>query len=68
MPTRWKAVAIAPQIITTEAPNFYELSRHPFWTRTEPQKPVAWDTETTSLEPRDAKFKCGIGLLAGATV
>ncbi len=58
-----KAVDIAPQIITTEAA-LYELldilSEH-----MDPAHPVAWDTETTSLEPRDAAL-VGIGCCWGA--
>ncbi|MGD1909201.1 MAG: DNA polymerase I [Leptolyngbyaceae cyanobacterium] len=53
---------IKPQVITTEA-QLYELldtlSQH-----TDPQKPVAWDTETTALEPRDAGL-VGIGCCWG---
>ena len=57
-----EAVAIAPQIITTEA-QLYELL-DTLSDQTNPQKPVAWDTETTSLEPRDAKL-VGIGCCWG---
>lgn len=57
-----QAAAIAPQIITTEA-QLYELldllSAH-----TDPAHPVAWDTETTSLEPRDATL-VGLGCCWG---
>ncbi|WP_040697079.1 DNA polymerase I [Nodosilinea nodulosa] len=55
-------VAIAPQVITTEA-QLYELldilseQKHP-------ETPVAWDTETTSLEPRDATL-VGLGCCWG---
>jgi DNA polymerase-1 len=57
-----EAVAIAPQIITTEA-QLYELL-DTLSEQTNPQKPVAWDTETTSLEPRDARL-VGIGCCWG---
>jgi DNA polymerase-1 len=57
-----EAVAIAPHIITTEA-QLYELL-DTLSDQTNPQKPVAWDTETTSLEPRDAKL-VGIGCCWG---
>jgi DNA polymerase-1 len=57
-----QGAAITPQVITTEV-QLYELidslSQH-----TDPQKPVAWDTETTSLEPRDAAL-VGIGCCWG---
>ncbi len=57
-----QGVAITPQVITTEA-QLYELldilSQH-----TDPTQPVAWDTETTSLEPRDAVL-VGIGCCWG---
>ncbi|HIK46618.1 MAG TPA: DNA polymerase I, partial [Leptolyngbyaceae cyanobacterium M65_K2018_010] len=57
-----QAVAIAPQIIATEA-QLYELldllSDH-----RDAATPVAWDTETTSLEPRDAAL-VGIGCCWG---
>ena len=57
-----EAVAISPQIITTEA-QLYELL-DTLSGQTKPEKPVAWDTETTSLEPRDAKL-VGIGCCWG---
>jgi len=57
-----EAVAIAPQIITTEA-QLYELL-DTLSEQTNSQKPVAWDTETTSLEPRDARL-VGIGCCWG---
>ncbi|MBE7382193.1 MAG: DNA polymerase I [Leptolyngbya sp. SIO1E4] len=57
-----KAVAIAPQIITTEA-QLYELLDI-LSLQTHATKPVAWDTETTSLEPRDAVL-VGIGCCWG---
>jgi len=57
-----KAVDIAPQIITTEEA-LYELLD---WLgeQTDPAQPVAWDTETTSLTPRDADL-VGIGCCWG---
>ncbi|HSM82968.1 MAG TPA: DNA polymerase I, partial [Nodosilinea sp.] len=55
-------VAIAPQIITTEA-QLYELLDI-LSEQTNPATPVAWDTETTSLEPRDATL-VGIGCCWG---
>ncbi|WP_204137217.1 DNA polymerase I [Halomicronema sp. CCY15110] len=56
------AVDIAPQIITTEEA-LYELLD---WLgeQTDPAHPVAWDTETTSLTPRDADL-VGIGCCWG---
>ncbi|MDA0866641.1 MAG: DNA polymerase I [Cyanobacteria bacterium] len=57
-----QGAAITPQVITTEI-QLYELldtlSQH-----TDPTQPVAWDTETTSLEPRDATL-VGIGCCWG---
>lgn len=57
-----KALEITPQIITTAA-QLYELvdllSAH-----TDPQCPVSWDTETTSLDPLEAKL-VGIGCCWG---
>jgi DNA polymerase I len=53
---------IQPQIIDTEAKLdelIKILEKH-----TNPQIPVAWDTETTDLEPRDAKL-VGIGCCWG---
>ncbi|WP_410510656.1 DNA polymerase I [Nodosilinea sp. E11] len=55
-------VAIAPWIITTEA-QLYELLDI-LSEQKDPQAPVAWDTETTSLEPRDATL-VGIGCCWG---
>ena len=55
-------VAIAPQIITTEA-QLYELLDI-LSAQKNPETPVAWDTETTSLEPRDATL-VGIGCCWG---
>ncbi|MBE9108103.1 DNA polymerase I [Nodosilinea sp. LEGE 07298] len=55
-------VAIAPQIITTEA-QLYELLDI-LSAQKNPATPVAWDTETTSLEPRDATL-VGIGCCWG---
>jgi DNA polymerase-1 len=60
---RVEAVAIAPQIITTEA-QLYELL-DVLSEQTDPRNPVAWDTETTSLEPRDASL-VGIGCCWGS--
>lgn len=57
-----KPVAIAPQIITTEAA-LYELLDI-LSVQTDTAHPVAWDTETTSLEPRDAEL-VGIGCCWG---
>ncbi|MGF1568709.1 MAG: DNA polymerase I [Nodosilinea sp.] len=56
------AVAITPQIITTEA-QLYELLDC-LSDQTNPAAPVAWDTETTSLEPRDARL-VGLGCCWG---
>jgi DNA polymerase I len=56
------AIAITPQIITTEA-QLYELLDI-LSAQTNPATPVAWDTETTSLEPRDATL-VGIGCCWG---
>ncbi|PZO42834.1 MAG: DNA polymerase I [Shackletoniella antarctica] len=55
-------VAIAPQIITTEA-QLYELLDI-LSAQKNPKTPVAWDTETTSLEPRDATL-VGLGCCWG---
>ena len=55
-------MAIAPQIITTEA-QLYELLDI-LSEQKNPATPVAWDTETTSLEPRDATL-VGIGCCWG---
>ncbi|MBE9136749.1 DNA polymerase I [Nodosilinea sp. LEGE 07088] len=55
-------VAIAPQIITTEA-QLYELLDI-LSAQKNPATPVAWDTETTSLEPRDATL-VGLGCCWG---
>jgi DNA polymerase-1 len=57
-----KAVDIAPQIITTEEA-LYELLDL-LGEQTDPANPVAWDTETTSLTPRDAAL-VGIGCCWG---
>ena len=57
-----KAVDIAPQIITT-AEALYELLDL-LGEQTDPAQPVAWDTETTSLTPRDADL-VGIGCCWG---
>ncbi|PSN18061.1 DNA polymerase I [filamentous cyanobacterium CCP5] len=55
-------VAIDPQIIATEA-QLYELLDI-LSEQQDPAHPVAWDTETTSLEPRDAEL-VGIGCCWG---
>ena len=57
------AVEIHPQIITTvdQLTALVEQLK----TFQDPQTPVAWDTETTSLEPRDAQL-VGIGCGWGA--
>ncbi|MGB5975221.1 MAG: 5'-3' exonuclease H3TH domain-containing protein, partial [Nodosilinea sp.] len=55
-------VAIAPQIIATEA-QLYELLDI-LSEQKDPSAPVSWDTETTSLEPRDAVL-VGIGCCWG---
>ena len=57
-----KAVDITPRIITTEEA-LYELLD---WLgeQTDPTNPIAWDTETTSLTPRDADL-VGIGCCWG---
>ena len=60
---RVQAVAIAPQIITTEA-QLYELLDI-LSAQKDPDHPVAWDTETSSLEPRDADL-VGIGCCWGS--
>jgi DNA polymerase-1 len=57
-----KAVDIALQIITTEEA-LYELLDL-LGEQTDPANPVAWDTETTSLTPRDAAL-VGIGCCWG---
>ncbi len=57
-----QSATIAPQIITTEAQLYDLLDR--LATHTDPAQPVAWDTETTSLEPRDAAL-VGIGCCWG---
>ncbi|OYD96125.1 DNA polymerase I [Nostoc sp. 'Peltigera membranacea cyanobiont' 213] len=53
---------ITPRIINTEA-KLTELVKL-LQTFTNPEIPVAWDTETTSLEPRDAEL-VGIGCCWG---
>ncbi len=59
------AVKVQPRIITTEA-DLYELLDE-LSEQTDPAHPVAWDTETTSLNPRDADL-VGIGCCWGAGV
>lgn len=56
------SVAIAPRVITTEE-QLYELLDI-LAVHTDPEHPVAWDTETTDLEPRDAQL-VGIGCCWG---
>lgn len=56
------AVALTPQIITTEA-QLYDLL-DTLSTHTDPTQPVAWDTETTSLDPMAAAL-VGIGCAWG---
>ncbi|MGB7440812.1 MAG: DNA polymerase I [Coleofasciculaceae cyanobacterium] len=58
-----QTVKIKPQIIETEA-KLTELVKL-LKTFTDPANPVAWDTETNDLEPRDAKL-VGIGCCWGA--
>ena len=53
---------ITPRIIDTSA-KLTELVKH-LQTYTDPAAPVAWDTETTDLEPRDARL-VGIGCCWG---
>ena len=60
--TNDKQVIIQPQIITTEE-QLQELITT-LKNYTNPDRPVAWDTETTSLEPHDAKL-VGIGCCWG---
>ena len=55
-------VEISPQTITSEAA-LYELLDL-LGEKTDPANPVAWDTETTSLTPRDANL-VGIGCCWG---
>ncbi|MDB9528543.1 DNA polymerase I [Oscillatoria sp. CS-180] len=59
---RMKPVEIVPRIITQEA-DLYELLDL-LGEKTDPANPVAWDTETTSLTPRDAEL-VGIGCCWG---
>ncbi|KGF73732.1 DNA polymerase I [Neosynechococcus sphagnicola sy1] len=54
--------SIAPQIIDTPALLNALIQR--LQTHTDPTSPVAWDTETTGLEPRDAEL-VGIGCCWG---
>ena len=56
------AVALTPQIITTEA-QLYDLL-DTLSTHTDPTQPEAWDTETTSLDPMAAAL-VGIGCAWG---
>ncbi|MGC9524664.1 MAG: DNA polymerase I [Limnospira sp.] len=54
--------SIRPQIIKT--PDTLEKLIHRLQSHTDTEKPVAWDTETTALEPRDAQL-VGIGCCWG---
>ena len=56
---------ITPQIINTQA-KLSDLVKQ-LQTFTDPAIPVAWDTETTDLEPRDAKL-VGIGCCWGTNL
>jgi DNA polymerase I len=58
-----KNAAIAPQIIDTPAKLAELIER--LQTHRDPANPVAWDTETTALDPRDAEL-VGIGCCWGA--
>jgi DNA polymerase-1 len=60
-----QAVTIAPRLITT--PEQMRELVEILLTCKDASQPVAWDTETTSLEPRDAKL-VGIGCCWGAGV
>lgn len=55
-------IVLTPQIIDT--PEKLRTLVQALQTRNHPETPVAWDTETTSLEPRDAKL-VGIGCCWG---
>jgi DNA polymerase-1 len=57
------AIAITPQIIDTPEKLSELVAR--LQTFTNPATPIAWDTETTALEPRDAEL-VGIGCCWGA--
>lgn len=57
-----EAIAIAPRIVDT-AEKLEELVRLLKGCK-DPEKPVAWDTETSDLEPRDAEL-VGIGCCWG---
>lgn len=61
--TQPMANSIHPQIIQT--PQALATLVNHLKTHTNPEKPVAWDTETTSLEPRDAQL-VGIGCCWGS--
>ena len=60
---RLSAAAIQPQMIDTPA-KLSELVQH-LLSRTDAQTPVAWDTETTSIDPLQADL-VGIGCCWGA--
>ncbi|MGI0485178.1 DNA polymerase I [Pantanalinema rosaneae CENA516] len=55
-------IVLTPQIIDT--PEKLQTLVQSLQTRNHPETPVAWDTETTSLEPRDAGL-VGIGCCWG---
>ncbi|KDR57029.1 DNA polymerase I [Arthrospira platensis str. Paraca] len=61
--TKAIAPSIHPQIIQT--PEALAILVNRLKTHINPEKPVAWDTETTSLEPRDANL-VGIGCCWGS--
>ncbi|NEQ95535.1 MAG: DNA polymerase I [Cyanothece sp. SIO2G6] len=61
--SRVQATQIEPQIIDT-LPKLTALIQR-LQAMTDPDVPVAWDTETTSLEPRDAEL-VGIGCCWGS--
>ncbi|WP_088431579.1 DNA polymerase I [Halomicronema hongdechloris] len=59
---RLQAVAISPEIVTSEVQLYNLLDRLSQYTN--PDHPVAWDTETTAIDPLDAKL-VGIGCCWG---
>lgn len=60
---RATSAAIVPQIIDTPEQLAQLVAK--LKTHTDPDQPVAWDTETTALDPRDADL-VGIGCCWGA--
>ncbi|MDX2215374.1 MAG: DNA polymerase I [Oculatellaceae cyanobacterium bins.114] len=58
-------VQLSPQIIDTPE-KLHQLVTH-LTTFTDPTRPVAWDTETDALEPKDANL-VGIGCCWGAAI